>query len=418
MRDETFFKTLRHRADGRAWSVRLRPPRAEGKLEVAIALVDADGDPFERVRSFRSQEEAKAEAKRALDEALEEGFEPAPPWLEALDRMVLYWREEDPAFDAASLEAQVLTATEPSPRETLEMLEKFWTLGDEFHSAARAAREFFEERREAAWPALLLALRHPELGVAAHVAKLVAGADGPLAARGLEALFSVATKRGTRESSAWFDAWRELTRVDPPASDRALEAMPRESSYLESLIASNPDCRVFKYTSWDLSRAEPKPKLAVVPAKPRDASYIVECLWARAIPGERCFTGMFLPERYCEFFYVFRNGRLAKRQYVDGDEWVPLVASEAPGKPWLYEYPAQPDFGFNVLREGMKHTSVRLGIALDLGPMLENRGEIEEAAALYEAAAREEPTWDWLREQAESLRGQSNTRGRSSPVGD
>jgi hypothetical protein len=405
MRDESFFKTLRHRDDGRAWSVRLRPSREEGKHEVVIALVDADGDPFERVRAFRSQGEAEAEAKRALDEATEEGFELAPPWIEALDRMVMYWREEDPSFDAASLRARVLATTKPSARETVEMLENFWASGDDVHAASRAAHGFFEEHREAAWPALLLALRHPELIVASRVAKLVADTNGPLAAEGIEALGSVATKRGPRESSAWFDAWRELTRVDGPASDRVLDAMPRESASLEHLIARNPDCRIFKFTRWDRSTAEPQPKLAVVPAKPRNASFLVECMWVRAIPGERCFTGMFMPERYCEFFYVLRGGRLVKRQYVDEDEWVPLVASEAPGKPWLYECPARPDFGLNVLREGMNHTNVRLGIALDLGPMLEKRGEIGEALALYEAAAKEEPTWDWLREKAESLRG-------------
>lgn len=405
MRDESYFKTLRHRDDGRAWSVRLRPARDEGKHEVAIGLVDTDGDPFERVRSFRSRGEAEADAKRALDEAIEEGFEPPPPWLEALDRMVMYWREEDPSFEAASLRARVLAMTKPSACEALEMLENFWALGDGFRSASRAAQDFFEERREAGWPALLLALRHPELGVAGRVAKLVADTGGPLAAEGLEALFSVATKRGPRESSAWFEAWRELTRVDAPASDRALDAMPSEDAYLEYLITSNPGCRIFRFTSWDLSRAEPKPKLAVVPAKPRDASYLVECMWVRAIPGERCFTGMFLPERYCEFFYVLRNGRLVKRRCIDEDEWVPLVACEAPGKPWLYECPARPDFGLRVLREGMGHTNVRLGIALDLAPMLEKRGEIEEATALYEAAAKEEPTWDWLRERAESRSG-------------
>ena len=59
----------------------------------------------------------------------------------------------------------------------------------------------------------------------------------------------------------------------------------------------------------------------------------------------------------------------------------------------------------DVLREGMSHTNVRLGIALDLAPMLEKRGEIDEAISLYEAAANEEPTWGWLRENAESLRG-------------
>jgi hypothetical protein len=408
VRDESYFKALRHRDDGRAWSVRLRPSRDAGKHEMAIALVDADGDPFERVRAFRSRGEAEAEAKRAEGEAIEAGFEPAPPWLEALDRMVMYWREEDPSFDAASLRARALATTKPSAREALEMLENFWALGDDLRSASRAAHDFFEERREAAWPALLLALRHPELGVAGRVAKLVADTSGPLAADGLEALFSMATKRGPRESSAWFEAWRELTRVDAPASDRALDAMPLEAPRLEQLIASNPGCRIFKFTNWDLSSAEPKPKLAVVPAKPRDASFLVECMWVRAIPGERCFTGMFLPERYCEYFYVFRNGRLVKRQYVDEDEWVPLVACEAPGKPWLYECPARPDFGLSVLREGMSHTSVRLGIALDLAPMLEQRGEFEEAIALYKAASKEEPTWGWLRENAERRPGSAS----------
>ncbi len=405
MRDESFFKTLRHRDDGRPWSVRVRPARDGDPHEVVITLVDTDGDPFERARSLPSRTEAVADAERTLAEALEAGFEAVPPWRETLDRVALYWREEDPSFDAASLHARALAAG-PSAREAVEMLEQFWSSEGDTRVAARSARAYFEERREAAWPLLLLALRHPELMVANHVAVLVADAAGPLAVEATAALYSVATKRGPRESSAWFEAWRELTRVDEPASDRALDAMPRESAQVERMLAGSPDCRVFKFTRWDRAAAEPMPKRAVVPAKPRDASLLVEVMWVRALPGERCFTGMFLPERYCEFFYVLRHGRLAVRQYVDEDEWVPLVASEASGKPWLYECPARPDFGFGVLREGLKHTSVRLGIALDLGPMLEQRGEIDEAIALYEQALLEVPDWDWLRANIAALRRQ------------
>lgn len=61
----------------------------------------------------------------------------------------------------------------------------------------------------------------------------------------------------------------------------------------------------------------------------------------------------------------------------------------------------------------MSHTKVRLGIALDLAPMLERRGDIDEAIALYEAAASEEPTWEWLRETAERLRRDEGGGGLS-----
>ena len=409
MRDQRTFRKLCHRDDGREWSIRVREPNEKGGADVVIRF-DVDGEPFERVRPFRSRDEAEREAQRVLDEALADGFEPAPPWLELLDLVMTYWRDDDPEFDAASLRAQVARAEGPSPREVLDIIEGLNHLGPEGEAAMTAAQSFLREHREVTWPALLLSLRHPELIVAQHVAAIVAGAGD---ASAVPALISVATRGGGRESSAWFEAFRGLLRVDEAAANAAMEAMPRESPSFERQIRDNPGCRIFALTGWSPLRVEPEPKLAIVPSIPRDRAYLVECMWVRARPGERCFVNMFMPERYCEHFFLYYEGRVVKAR-VDMDEYVPLVASEAPGKPWLYECPARPDFGFDVLREGLKIAKRKLGVALDLAPMLEKRGEISGAIELYEAALAEEPTWDWLREAIDRLRASPSPLSRTS----
>lgn len=131
---------------------------------------------------------------------------------------------------------------------------------------------------------------------------------------------------------AWFEAWRRLTEIDEAAANAALESMPREYDSLERQIRDNPDCRVFAVTSWDWTRIEPMPKLAILPAKPSDRSYLVECMWTGAREGERCFVGVFMPERYCERFYVYHAGCVVKT-WVDADEYVPSSRPRSRGSP-------------------------------------------------------------------------------------
>lgn len=159
---------------------------------------DVDGEPFERIRSYQSLEEAERAADSAIQEVIGDGFVQVPAWEELLERIVTYWREEDPSFDAATLRRGVLALVSPPAAAVMgaiENLSEVWTRREDGSSVLEwtperdeAAQEFLGKHFPATLPALVLAMRHPDGSAESKVASILAAKEDE---RVLPALLSV-----------------------------------------------------------------------------------------------------------------------------------------------------------------------------------------------------------------------------------
>lgn len=238
MRDQTLFRKLHHPADGRDWSARVHGARDGAAL---VLRFDVDGEPFERVRCYRTLDEATRAAHTVLAETLQDGFQPVAPWEELLDRMVTYWREEDPSFDVAPLRAEAIAAPDAiAILDAIKRLSDVWVpQGDGSYRLEytferhEAAATFLYQSLPASLPALILALRHPDPSAESRVEAILGKSPQP---RALPAILSVlkhpapnlAMHLGGRLSGCPLYAFRALGKPAPETLAMLVEMLDHE----------------------------------------------------------------------------------------------------------------------------------------------------------------------------------------------
>lgn len=230
------WQTFRH-CDGRRWEVRLDDKR------VQLRGIAADGDTFERTRSFFSAAAAKQELTAMIAEQVADGFVDATvrealpayetDWQALLEQLVGFWKIDDPSFDAESLRAEVLAS--PNAQEIVEHIMGLagrWVIevdGSRVrHPEHRDDHELWlADHAVASMPALLLALRHPDHETLLRIESLLDQAGNPAA---LPALISVVLHRcaGPRSSHSPRDAIKRLIPSAPEMLDRLVEALRHE----------------------------------------------------------------------------------------------------------------------------------------------------------------------------------------------
>jgi tetratricopeptide (TPR) repeat protein len=105
-------------------------------------------------------------------------------------------------------------------------------------------------------------------------------------------------------------------------------------------------------------------------------------------PMEDCYLDVSLPERISEHHLVLRGGTIAKGRgrRLSGGTIIPAIAIEKHAVYTLYLATENPQFGIDVLREGISHARDPVPIALDLAYVLRDAKLYKEAIDAFSVA--------------------------------
>lgn len=110
-------------------------------------------------------------------------------------------------------------------------------------------------------------------------------------------------------------------------------------------------------------------------------------------PMEDCYLDVSLPERISEHHLVLRDGAIVKGRgrRLSGGTIIPAVAIEKHAVYTLYLAKENPQFGIDVLRDGISHARDPVPIALDLAYVLRDAKRYKEAIDAFSVALERLP---------------------------
>jgi tetratricopeptide (TPR) repeat protein len=109
---------------------------------------------------------------------------------------------------------------------------------------------------------------------------------------------------------------------------------------------------------------------------------------------EFCFIDLVMPERISDFVYLL-DGKTVRRCYhheLAGAQIVPAIAVEGFGNYELFYSKIDPAVGINVLRAGLASAVNKTALAEDLGYILRDEKQAEEAIAAFSIAIQSGPS--------------------------
>jgi len=176
-------------------------------------------------------------------------------------------------------------------------------------------------------------------------------------------------------------------------------------------IAANPHIKAFRRVgrgggdirAWEF---EPIPG-DVVPDADRSGFVVIAALNVISKSNvRRCYMDLSLPERVNDYVYFVSENEIhyAHPRKFEG-ETVAAIAIDGFGFYELFYSRIAPELGIEVLRRGLAASKRKHFIAEDLGYILRDEGRYKEAAAMFQIAADEGPSSDFIYGELAQLYG-------------
>jgi tetratricopeptide (TPR) repeat protein len=106
-----------------------------------------------------------------------------------------------------------------------------------------------------------------------------------------------------------------------------------------------------------------------------------------------CYIDVSLPERISDYAYYVHGGSLEARYHHEFEgEIICAVPISSFGVYELFYSKTQPDVGIEILKGGLSSSPQKAAIAEDLGYILRDERQFQEAAEMFDIAAQEGPS--------------------------
>ncbi len=180
--------------------------------------------------------------------------------------------------------------------------------------------------------------------------------------------------------------------------------------HLQEAIIGHPTVRIFRV---DNSESDQKSEWDVQPVdapvlSERDGFFIIKA--KNILPDgtiRDCYIDISLPERISDYAYYIRGGSLKARYHHEFEgEIICAVPISSFGGYELFYSKAQPDVGIEILKAGLNSSPQKAAIAEDLGYILRDERRFQEAAEMFEIAAQEGPSSNFIYEELASCYGE------------
>jgi tetratricopeptide (TPR) repeat protein len=172
-------------------------------------------------------------------------------------------------------------------------------------------------------------------------------------------------------------------------------------------IFQNTDCKIYKVINfYDAENIEnwllEQTKYQLIPdpndTDDYDAYFIVRGFIVSTNKIEDCFIDVCIPERISEFAFRLIDNELVIDNIYDNDKnlkTIPAMASECFGDYGLYYAEENPQLGIDILKNGLAVATHKNVVAEDLGYILRDEGQFEEAIESFKISEENGPSSEY-----------------------